>query len=231
MDRTEAERSILRRGWLAEQEPALRSAILGRARSVDFTPGAAIFHAGDEGGGIYGVISGGIGVYLPATNGELTLTHVARCGLWFGYGPLVRGQRRSLSFSALEPTRLLHVPLPALKEIMQRSAAHQSAVLSICEYGMDTAIEALGTLLIRSPSRRLAATLLRAAPNAADIPLGQATSFALTQAQLGEMACISRQVVNRTLKRMEAKGWLTSTYGRIEFLNREALNAHATRGR
>ncbi len=75
-----------------------------------------LFHAGDGPGGIDGVVSGGIGIHLPANNDETTLVHIGRAGLWFGYGPLLRGGERSPTFSVMEPSGLLHVTLPALAE-------------------------------------------------------------------------------------------------------------------
>jgi CRP-like cAMP-binding protein len=49
----------------------------------------------------------------------------------------------------------------------------------------------------------------------------------LTQSQLGEMANAERQVVNRALKRLEAKGWISVSYGRIEIRDAASLGTFA----
>jgi CRP/FNR family transcriptional regulator, cyclic AMP receptor protein len=229
MNRSEGERRILQRGWLAEQDEEIRSAVLQRARLAKHSESDFVFHAGDEAGGICGVVSGGIGVYFPTTNGEFNLVHIGRCGMWFGYGPLVRGRRRSLSFSPTEPTWLLHVPLPALQEVARMSPLHQRALLSVSEYGMDAAAHTIETLIIRNPTCRIAATLLRVAPLPEE-HAGVETDIVLTQSQLAELACIGRHTVNRALQEMEEKGWLRSTYGKIRILDRYALAAFATNG-
>lgn len=123
---------------------------------------------------------------------------------------------------------LFHVPLANAQEIAQSSHAHQRAILSVSEYGMDIATKVIETLLIRNTDRRIAATLLRVAPSFVE---GSASTIvALTQSQLGEMANAERQVVNRALKRLEAKSVIRVSYGRIEIVNGAALRKFASEG-
>lgn len=221
IDRAEAERRILERGWLADQSDDIRRAVLKMARKVLYPEGEFVFHAGDSEGGLYGVVTGGIGVHLPADTGETLLVHILRTGVWFGYGPLVRGRRRSLSFSLIEPSLLFHLPLASALEIAGRSPAHQRAILSVSEYGMDVATRVIETLMIRNTNRRIAATLLRVAPAWEEDHPG--CEIQVTQTQLGEMANVDRQVVNRVLKRFEAEGWLQVSYRRIKVTNLSAI--------
>jgi CRP-like cAMP-binding protein len=230
MNRVGASRLLLRRGWLAEQPLEVRAAVLQRSHLVRYQSGDFVFHAGDDAGGICGIVSGGIGIYLPTGGGDLRLAHIGRCGLWFGYGPLIRGRRRSLSFSPTETTWLLRVPLPALEEIAAASPSHQRAILSIGEYGMDAAINIIENLLTQNHARRVAATLLRVMPHPEDGDGKAQTDVILTQSQLGEMASVGRQVVNRHLQRMEVRGWVAVSYSRIKVLDRDALAAFAEGG-
>lgn len=228
IDRAEAERRILARGWLADQSDDMHRAVLKAARLVLYPAGEFVFHAGDSEGGLYGVVSGGVGVHLPTETGETYLAHIVRTGTWFGYGPFVRGRRRSMSFSLIEPSLLFHLPLATAQEIAARSPVHQRAVLSVSEYGMDVATRVIETLLIRNTDRRVAATLLRIAP----LPETERApcEIQITQAQLGEMANADRQVVNRVLKRLEAEGWLQVSYGRISITDAAAIRESARAG-
>ncbi len=227
MERAEAEQRILRRGWLSEQPENIRAAVLQRSRLVKHEPRHVVFNAGDELGGICGVVSGGIGIYLPTGEGDLKLAHIGRDGVWFGYGPLIRGRRRSLSFSPTETTWLMHVPLPILQQIAGISPVYQRAILSISEYGMDTAMMIIENLLIQNNARRIAATLMRVAPPHDESRARALLEIILTQSQLGELASVGRQVVNRELQRLEARGWIESSYVRIRVLDRDALTAFA----
>jgi CRP-like cAMP-binding protein len=221
IERSDAERRILRRGWLAAQPEPIRSAVLERCRLLHVDDREFLFHAGDGPGGIYGVVSGGIGIHVPAANDETTLVHIGRAGLWFGYGPLLRGGERSLTFSVMEPSCLFHVTLPALQEISSLSPSYQRAILSVTEYGMDVAISIVGSLTIRNPACRVAATLLRIMP--ADDEGGAPGELVLRQAELGEMTSLDRRVVNRILRRMEMRGWIALSYGRIAVVDPPAL--------
>jgi CRP-like cAMP-binding protein len=225
IDRADAERRVLQAGWLADQPEDVRRPVLKVARMVHYPAGEFVFHAGDAEGGLYGVVTGGVGVHLPSDEGMTVLAHVLRCGVWFGYGPLVRGRKRTLSFSLIEPSLLFHLPLSNAQEIANRSPSHQRAILSVSEYGMDAATKVIETLLIRNTDRRVAATLLRVAPLPDDGSCS--TDVFLTQSQLGEMANAERQVVNRALKRLDAKGWIRASYGRIEILDEAALRNFA----
>ncbi len=221
VERSEAERRILRRGWLAAQPDSIRSAVLERCRLLHVEDREFLFHAGDGPGGIYGVVSGGIGIHVPAANDEATLVHIGRCGVWFGYGPLVRGGQRSLTFSVMEPSWLFHIALPALQDVAGLSPGHQRAILGVTEYGMDVAISVVGSLTIRNPASRVAATLLRIMP--ADDEDGAPVDMALKQADLGEMTSLDRRVVNRILRRMAMRGWIRLSYGRIAVIDPAAL--------
>ena len=225
MDRADAEKRILRRGWLGAQTPALQSAILRRARLMSCPAGDFLFHAGDRPGGIYGIVQGGVGVHIPSFTGEVPLTHVLRAGTWFGYGPLISGQQRTMTFSLLEPTDLYHVPLATLEDIQRSNPEHTRAIYAMSDFAVAVSVAVIGTLQIREPDRRIAATILRVAPPVEDLPPDAPVEVILTQTQLGELANAGRQQVNRALKRMEERGWLTASYGRIVLTEPGGLRA------
>lgn len=95
---------------------------------------------------------------------------------------------------------------------------------------MDTAIGVIESLLIQNYARRIAATLLRVMPPPGDEGEVAPAEVILTQSQLGEMASLGRQVVNRELRRMEASGWLAVSYHRIKVLAPDAVARFAQDG-
>ncbi|QLQ20420.1 MAG: Crp/Fnr family transcriptional regulator [Exiguobacterium profundum] len=129
----------------------------------------------------------------------------------------MRDQPRSMAFSVIEASSLFYLPLSRVRDIARMSLACQRSVMMMSEYGMDMALAALGVLLLRATDKRVAATLLHAAPD------GQ--PLRLTQAQLGEMANAERQVVNRVLKALAVRGWLTLGYGQVTVTDRAGLEA------
>lgn len=227
MDRSQAEHILTKRGWLADQPPDVQADVLKRAWLVSRAEGTALFHPGDDPGGMYGLVSGAVGIRIAYRLDEGRLVHIGRSGMWFGYGPLVRGGPRSLhfSFTLTEQSWLLNLSLADLQEIAGMSTAHLRALLAVSDYGMDAAVQTVETLAIRHTDRRIAATLLRISPQAEDLPEGTPIEVRLTQTQLGEMANADRKVVNRALSRMVERGWLDISYGRIRILDAAAIDA------
>jgi hypothetical protein len=60
MKRNEARQRLASRGWFSELEPSLATAVLDAGRTVPLRRGDALFRPGDDPGGIYGVVDGGI---------------------------------------------------------------------------------------------------------------------------------------------------------------------------
>jgi CRP-like cAMP-binding protein len=227
MDRAAAETALLRQGWLAGMAPGFQKAALAAARPVTFDAGEPVFHIGDEAGGIYGIAAGGVGI-LVATEGRLPrLAHVARCGIWFGHGPLMTGGRRVLGFRAMEPTTTLHVPLAALSDLSRRDVDSAFGLTVLANANMAVAIAAVSDLLIARADRRVAAILLRATLGAGGTPPPDAEGYRLTQGDIAEMANASRQTVNRCLRDFARRAWISLGYQRIAIRDAAALAAFA----
>jgi len=220
------ERVFSKRGWLSRQPRPFRAQFISLGRLVTLERGAPVFHMGDESGGVFGIVSGAIAVLGGTSRQVPVLAHIERAGDWFGHGPVLRGGNRSLTFVAAEPTTLLQVPLERLRPQIQNTPDFAARLAQMADASTDTVVWTARDLLIRDSSRRLAAVLLRVTAMG-EVPPGDGEGYALTQAQLGEMANISRHHVNRTLGMMRRAGWIAARYNRIQLLDVAALQAFA----
>lgn len=227
MKRADAEHLVLKSGWLAERPAEARSEILSRCRLLQPKPGYFLRFAEDEPGGIYGVASGGVGIQLPQPREGLVLVNISRRGTWFGYGPVGKVSRWPMSYQVMEPSVLLHLPLPQLREIQTSRPWMQPHLQALTDFGLERAIANVTNLMIRNPARRIAASLLRIAPDEGD---GLPTTIAISQEQLGEIANAARDVVNRALKQFEAKGWVTVGYRSVTLHRFDALSQFVQSG-
>lgn len=218
-----AKRAARKRGWLAEQNRRFQKALLEQASLRSFSSGSPVFEVDDFGGGLYGVIEGTFGSYVPRRNGEDALVNIVRPGMWFGYGPFLTRRNRLKTFIALEPALALYVTLRELDRLATLDVVYQRSLTRISEYGMEIAIDTISDLLIPETEKRIAATLLRVARTKGVEPTGPLVILGLTQAQIGELANAARDVVNRALKRFEAKGWIEVSYRRIALLEPKAI--------
>jgi CRP-like cAMP-binding protein len=94
------------------------------------------------------------------------------------------------------------------------------AFSTVADSGLEMAIAAVGTLQVRNPARRIAATLLRIAPRP---QAGRPAQVNITQEDLGEISNAARDVANRTLKRFEREGWISTGYRAVTILRPDRL--------
>lgn len=216
---------LLKHGWLAEQDAGFQEAVFEKVVLKRFSAGDHIGRRGDTGGGMFGISRGVVGVYVQLKSEQERLAHIIHDGSWFGYGPALMRRGRTLSFRAISECQLLYLDLVAVDQLMAADPRWIRNLARVSEYGMDVAISNIGDLLIPNVEQRIAATLLRIAPPQDSSSSQPSNIVGLTQAQLGEMSNAARDVVNRTLKHFEEKGWIEVSYKKISIINRSQLNA------
>lgn len=214
------------RGWLSEHPAAFRSLMMREAVPVEARPGATVFRRDDEANGLYGIVSGAIGIEGGHKRQSPLLGHALRNGEWFGLKAVLFGGRRELTYRALEPTRLVFVSRTRLLPLIEKDPEIPLRIAQFAEIGNKLGTWIARDLLTPDAGRRLAAVLFRvlgAGEVAPDDPQG----FWLTHQQLGVMANLSRHHVGRKLALFEKAGWIVCGYNRIRLLEAEALAAFA----
>jgi CRP-like cAMP-binding protein len=161
MRRREAHRILTSRGWLAEIDPALASAVIEAGRLVEFDRGEALYQPGDGPGGMYGVVSGGILLSAFARNGLPVAGHIARRCTWFGFGSVLDRHRRVLIPTANEASLVLNVPLGELERLRDTFPTAGRAFGQLAMWSDAISLTIISDLLIANTDRRVAAVLLR----------------------------------------------------------------------
>lgn len=231
MTADEAKILMRKHGWLLEEAGWVQDAVLARAQLRTFRTGEFTFHANDDPGGIYGVVSGGFGIWLPSGAQETILVHVIRLGVWFGHSPALTGGPRTMSFQALEPSAAFHLTLSAMADIKARNPefGQRLAALSERNYAV-VAIRVIGDIFLPSSERRVAACLARISRPEVSVEKVSPWPICLTQADLGRMANTSRDRANRALQKFAARGWIDVDYKAIVVRDLEALDRFASNG-
>jgi CRP-like cAMP-binding protein len=214
------------RGWLAEHPAAFRTLLVDKAVPVEVRAGTYVFRRDDESNGLYGIISGAIGVEGGHRRQSPLLGHVFRSGEWFGIKAVLHGGPRELTYRALEPARLLYVSRRLLVPMMQADPDVAVRVGQLAEIGSRLGSWIARDLLTPDGGRRLASVLFRVL-GAGEVQSEEPEGFRLTHQQLGEMANLSRHHVGRKLASFEAAGWIACGYNRVRLLDAEGLAAFA----
>jgi CRP/FNR family transcriptional regulator, cyclic AMP receptor protein len=228
MNEATAKQLVGRAGWLASQPDWVRDAILSASRLQMYEAGRFIFYAGDDPGGMYGMVDGGIGVKVPSGANDMLLCHILRRGYWFGYGPALNGGERKVTFKAVEKSHVLHCPLRAILAIGAEKPEFFRALGALNDHNlMMSSVQLVGDLLIPSGDKRIAAVLARIAkPNPGDEEQGS-WPIRISQAEIGQMCNASRDRVNRALGKFEAAGWLEVEFKMIVIRDLAAMERFA----
>jgi CRP-like cAMP-binding protein len=96
--------------------------------------------------------------------------------------------------------------------------------------GSILATRIISDLLIPDAAKRIAAILLRVTAAEDGVEPHHPDGFLMTQAELGEMANVSRPHVNQVLGELERKGWITKHYQRLRIVDVEGLRSFAASG-
>lgn len=219
-----------RRGWLASASDVLRERILKGGRQMPLVRGQRLFSAGAPPGGIYGVISGGVGAEGSSQWHSPRIGHVYRSGHWFGHGPVLHGGVRSMGFLAMEESIVLIVELEKIRDMMRSDPEVIRLVGQLATIGTDLATVAVCDLLIPAAPRRIAAVLLRVTGAHEGVEPTAPAGFYLTQSDISELANASRIYVSRVLGKFVKAGWIETSYGHIRLVDIEALAAFAYSG-
>jgi CRP/FNR family cyclic AMP-dependent transcriptional regulator len=237
--RVEVHKILTSRGWLAEIDPDLATAVIDAGRVLEFRRGDALYHPGDEPGGMYGVAEGGILLSTTGRDGLPVPGHIMRRCTWFGYASVLDRQRRKLIPSASEPSLVLYVPLSECERLRTSFPAAGRAFGQLATRGEALYLAIVTDLLTANTDRRLAAVLLRVTgaetpDRRSDLPIDPLTDpwsgsngVPLTQSTLAELGNASSHTVARFIERATRAGWIDWKYGRVRISDIEQLKGFA----
>jgi CRP/FNR family cyclic AMP-dependent transcriptional regulator len=215
---------VLRHGWLSQAPPAFQATVLNRCRLQRFAQGDAIFSIGDPPGGMFAMVSGGIAISVSPSQQGPYVAHFARPGSWFGEAAAITGQPRRVGLTVTRSTDLLHLPLHSIHEIVAQDPAAWRLFACATVGHLDAAIRAYDDLMIRDPSKRCIAVILRLGGGQQPPPTESSlVEVDLSQDDIATLANVARTTLNMLLRRLEKAGLLELSYRRIRVLAPEAL--------
>ena len=142
-------------------------------------------------------------------------------GGWFGEGSLMKTESRRYDVIALRATRVACMKRETFRWLLDHSIPFNHAIIEQIN-------ERLGQFIGLLESERLHDTDTRVARSLSIMfnPVlypGQNPSLSISQEEIGHLAGVSRQRVNRSLKLLEDAGFLRVEYGGITILDLDGL--------
>ena len=213
-------------GWLAATEPDFAAAMLNLVLWRRYDSGDSIIHAGDRNGDLLALVMGSAALTSALGPADAPVSHIATPVYWFGFAPLITGHGRIQSCTARSPVLVAHIRQSAMRQLLADNPHYWRWIALLSHLNSEVPINIATDLMIRSSSRRCAATLLRVAGcRFADAP---PPAIAWTnQEELGGMANMARSTLNIILGDFESDGLISRGYNQIILHNPSALRAIA----
>lgn len=184
--------------------------------------GEVLLHAGDEVHGWYAVLSGLVKLQSSSSEGRVSAFLGVPDGEWFGEGSTLKAEPRRYDAIALRDTLLLCLPRARFEELLADSLPFNHYLVAHLNRRLGQAMTIIEAGRLRAPEQRVALYLSR-------VFWQGRRRLTLSQEELGHLAGLSRQTVNRALKSMEQQGLVSLEFGGVTMLDEQALTAHAAR--
>ncbi|MEO5694997.1 MAG: Crp/Fnr family transcriptional regulator [Usitatibacter sp.] len=168
-----------------------------------------------------GLIDGLVKMTSVTVEGKTTTFTGVTSGGWFGEGSLLKDKTRKYDVVTLRESRVAYMPRTTFEWLLDTDIGFNRFLLMQLN-------ERLGQFIAVVEHERLLEPDARVARSLAGLfnPLlypDQAKDVQLSQEELGYLAGVSRQRVNRALQKLEKSGLVKVEYGGIRILDLEGL--------
>ncbi len=209
-------------GWLSTTPRPFAELVISRSDLLHFEAATPLYHAGDQAGGIFGLVEGGLELHLPARTRRSGLAYIGGPGFWAGDAAALLGSDRRITLVARASSWVLRLTRAELERITRESPATWPLFMALVARNLLTTIDVLDAVKRDVPAQRVAATLLHLVSSG---PPGR--PLPLSQSDLAAIAGLGRSIVNTVLARFEACGSLRRRYGVIEVVDTAMLHGFA----
>lgn len=197
-----------------------RTDLAAYAKAKSFPANEPIFHVGDPGASMMGVLVGAVRISLPSPKGRDVILTDLKAGELFGEIALLDGKPRSANATALTRCELLILERRDVLPFLERSPSTCLRLMQLLCGRIRRSDERMAEIAFFELPVRLARALMRATPQG-----HPRRKLSLSQRELGEMSGATRENVNRCLREWQRRGILEIKDRWIIILKPEALQA------
>jgi CRP-like cAMP-binding protein len=205
-------------GWLSQTDPQFAAAVLQKASILTALRGETVWQAGDEAGGLFGIVEGDVSFYTAAGASGAPLLHIAGPGFWTGEGTIITGQPKRISLVTRVALKALVVSRTEMMRLLEARPEWWREIGRLAIELQQVAAGGASDLLLPSSPVRCAAVLLRICGRRLNDASGR-SEIHVSHDEMGQMSGIGRQAAARSLAVLEERGLIRSRYGKIELLD------------
>ncbi len=191
-----------------------------RAVSVEksFPKNAVVLTEGEIGDSLYMIQTGKVKVFIGDEDGREIILKILGPGDFFGEMSMIDKQPRSASVTTLEAATVHILSHSSFEKCVEQAPRIANMVMRVLAQRVREADRKIGTLALMDVYGRVASTLLELAVYSnGKLMVGEK----LSQQDLANMVGASREMVNRILKDLADRGFITVESKSITIINRE----------
>jgi CRP-like cAMP-binding protein len=204
-------------------EPDLK-ALVRRAEQRIYNPGQLLFQRGDPGDGVFCIVTGHVKVYLEGSDGGEVVVAVRTTGDVIGELSLLDHHKRSASAAALDQVKVARISTANFEEWLMAHPAAAVALLHELAQRVRETTDQVAEIAILSIDTRIARRLwMHFAEAAPDAQPKQGMKVRVNQSELASVVGVTRESVNKHLRRMKESRVIAIDTGKVELLDTSAL--------
>ncbi len=204
---------LLRVSWLQNLPVTARTRVVADAYEVQYAAGDTVVRKGDVANSWIGVADGLLKVSAVYRSGKVVMFTGIPDGGWVGEGAVIKRELRKYDIVAMRESRVIHLPGPTFRWLLDTSIEFNHFIIAHLNERLGQYIGMVETDRLTDPVARLA----RAIASLFNPILYPGTHALLTvsQGELGELAGLSRQTTNASVRKLAADGLLDIEYGGV----------------
>ena len=193
-------------------------AVRAVAAEKNYPKNAVVLTEGEIGDSLYMIQSGKVKVFIGDENGREIILKILGPGAFFGEMSMIDKQPRSASVRTIEASTFLVLTHNAFERCVELAPKIANLVMQCLAQRVREADRKIGTLALMDVYGRVASTLLELAVYSdGKLMVGEK----LSQQDLANMVGASREMVNRILKDLTDRGFISIESKEITIVNRE----------
>jgi CRP-like cAMP-binding protein len=195
---------------------------VGRARR--FAAGEAVFHEGDDPGGVIAIVSGRVKVSIAGVGGREVLVRLPGPGELVGELAAIGGQPRTASVTAVGAVEAIAVRADDFRRFVLEHPRVAPLVFEHVAALLAEADRQRVDFATRDVTARIAGRLIElAGTSGEERPEGVRIALPLSQEELAAWSGASREAVARSLHLLRELGWIETRRREITILDIDAL--------
>lgn len=188
------------------------------ATEKNYPKNAVVLTEGEVGDSLYMIMSGKVKVFIGDEEGREIILKMLGPGAFFGEMSMIDKQPRSASVTTIEASGFLMLAQAAFERCVEQAPHIANVVMQCLAQRVREADRKIGTLALMDVYGRVASTLLELAVyRDGKLVVGEK----LSQQDLANMVGASREMVNRILKDLTDRGFISVESKSITIINRE----------